>query len=133
MIFTLNMKINSLADSWRNIICCNTEIRSHVLSPDPMYLQRISAPHIHGSLLMMIGSDPDLTPALAPPHNLGTRHAICVTREAGRVLVLACGHVTGSAVGVYIRRDEDAEPRGLGGHRVRVDLAHVQTAVISRH
>ena len=127
------MKIYSLTDCWRNIIGRYTEIRAHVLSPNPVYLQRVSAPDVHGSLLMMIGSDSDLASALASPHNLGTWDATCMTRESCRVLVLVGRDVTGSTVGINIRWYEDTQPRGLGGHGVSVDLTHVQTSIVTCH
>ena len=127
------MKIYSLTDGWRNIIGRYTEIRAHVLPPNPVYLQCVSAPDVHGPLLMMIGSDSDLASALASPDNLGTWDATCVTRESCRVLVLVGRDVTGSTVGIYIRWYEDTQPRGLGGHGVSVDLTHVQTSIITCH
>ena len=48
---TLNVKVDPLTDSGRDVVTCYAEVGSHVLPPHPRYLQSLPGPHLHHPVL----------------------------------------------------------------------------------
>ena len=130
---TLDVEIDPLTDGGRDVIASYTEVGAHVLSPHPVNLQRVPSPELDLPVLVVAGPHPDLPPTLPPPDDPGPGHAVRLAAELSRVLVLPRRDVPTGQLHVDVGRDHDAEPGALVDHGVRVDLAHVVTAVLRAH